>query len=455
MQATHSIRPRLAFTLVMAMSIACSLCLTAGLRADQEPSQADVVSDQAFLAWVKDTAIHLDDWKLNSELEAYLDQVTQGKRIIYIGEPGHFFHEKYEVQLMLIRHLAKKGYRHICIEGLGASRAPVWDTYVREGKNAFDDELSEEIESKVQNFKKQVTNVMVGANAADFKQRQAGEERRFYDALHEVSRSLDDPDQPLRILPFDIDTMSSGGCYFSIANLLEPFGEDPAFEAVRGLAMKLEGETPDDEIERLEELREYVVQDPDGVLDAMTAQERSALDRHTDCLLETKAFYHTSRADGNLVRALERREPAMFRQVNHALDALPPDAKVIMLGHQNHLSKVGADISRARRPSMGEMIDDLYPGAVFSIWMLHDHGWLLNPMNPEPLEELRSSPQRIESVMVEAGSTYLLPLGTDRRGEKYLDQKRSYSYFSWSETSTLTTQTDALIFIDEITPLQK
>ena len=104
---------------------------------------------------------------------------------------------------------------------------------------------------------------------------------------------------------------------------------------------------------------------------------------------------------------------------------------------------------------MGEMIHDAHPGEVFSMWMLYDPGRLLNPMNPEPLEDLASDPNRIESKMVEAGATYVLPLHTGEKGEQYLDGKRSYSYFSWSKTSTLTTQTDALFFIDEITPLRK
>jgi hypothetical protein len=356
---------------------------------------------------------------------------------------------------MLIRHLATRGYRHIFVEGLGASRAPVWDAYLQEGRVDSDQEPAEEGESKVRDFRKQVTGGMVSLDSPDFKQRQVAEERRFYTALHELNQLIDDPDRRLRIMPLDLDTMSPGGCYLSIAEILEPFADNPTFEPLRELVHKPDGETGDDEVERLEQLREYVLQDPERVLDVMTAQQRKALDRHTDCLLETKVFYDTVRADGNMVRALVRREPAMFRQVEHAMNALPPGAKAIMLGHCNHLCKRGADITRARQPSMGEMIHTTYPGEVFSIWMLHDHGWLLNPMSPEPLEELVSDPNRVESIMTEAGSTYLLPLHTGLPGEKYLDRKRTYSYFSWSETSTLTTQTDALFFIEEITPLRK
>ncbi len=48
-----------------------------------------------------------------------------------------------------------------------------------------------------------------------------------------------------------------------------------------------------------------------------------------------------------------------------------------------------------------------------------------------------------------------LPLDGRGPGRKYLEQTRKFSYFSWYETATLTLQTDALFFLDVISPLQK
>ena len=101
------------------------------------------------------------------------------------------------------------------------------------------------------------------------------------------------------------------------------------------------------------------------------------------------------------------------------------------------------------------MIDRAYPDQVSSIWMLHDHGELLNPMNPDLFESLESDPERVESLIVKAGSTFVLPLGTSGPGGRYLATKRNYSYFSWYETGTLTLQTDAIFFLDEISPLHE
>ncbi len=73
-------------------------------------------------------------------------------------------------------------------------------------------------------------------------------------------------------------------------------------------------------------------------------------------------------------------------------------------------------------------------------------------MSRELIDTLESDP-RIESTMIKAGSTYLLPLHSGSLGERYLASARRHSYFTWDETSTLPRQTDALFFLDEITPL--
>ncbi len=52
----------------------------------------------------------------------------------------------------------------------------------------------------------------------------------------------------------------------------------------------------------------------------MTQSDCVRMCQFADCLLETKTFFATSSQDGNLRRALERREPAMFRQVKYAMN---------------------------------------------------------------------------------------------------------------------------------------
>ncbi len=414
--------------------------------AQAQPSRENPATKKDFLEWIKQHAIHIEPWEMNAELTRYLDKALEGKRILFIGEPGHFFSEKYDVQLMLIRYLATKGYNDVFLEGIGASMAPVLDQYVSAGLEA----KKESVEKA--KYRKQVLSGSSSTKESEFRRRLSASQRRFFDGLRKISESLRDGQGPLRIHPVDID-MIPGGCYHSIGGLLAKYPDQKSLDPIRKLAQKNYSETPRQVVNRLEKLKSLVS-------DLKTANPVASIDllqlrNYTDCLLESTVFVVTRQEDGRLDRALVRREPAMFRQAKFALDAISPDAKAIMIAHNNHLSKIGADISRARDPSVGEMIAQQYPGEVFSIWMLYDHGTLLNPMSEQLIDTLESDPMRIESTMIKAGSTYLLPLHSGEHGERYIDRKRRYSYFTWDEISTLTKQTDALLFLDEISPLRE
>ena len=101
---------------------------------DSRLEQQENVSNETFTDWAKNGAIPIARWEMNDGLADYLEASLEGKRILFIGEPGHFFSEKYDIQLMLIEHLARRGYRHLFIEGLGASASEVVDEYVRTGE---------------------------------------------------------------------------------------------------------------------------------------------------------------------------------------------------------------------------------------------------------------------------------------------------------------------------------
>jgi erythromycin esterase-like protein len=441
---------------LLAAALAVGLAVGCATRPAAEPDATDpaeAVSDDEFVEWVKANALPVQPWEMNGELEAYLDRALEKKRIVFIGEPGHFFAEKYDVQFLLIRHLVSRGYRHIFQEGLGASMAPAFDEFVQTGvRPGSGDEQG--VDDEVVRYRERAFAGWQGAKNPEFGKRVSAGRLRFFERLHQLNRSLPEDSPPLRVHALDID-MLPGGCYHSISTMLAAHADRTELKPVLALATKQDDETPEQEIARLEELRDLVGGNPDGLLDVMDPDERRRLGNYADCLVESIAFLETARADGKLDRALVRREPAMFRQAQFVLETLPPDAKMIMLAHTNHLAKVGADTTRARKPSVGEMVDRAHPGQVFSIWLLHDHGELLNPINPDLFETLESDPERIESLMVKAGSTYVLPLGTGEPGERYLATKRDHSYFSWSETSTLGLQTDAIFFLDEISPLKE
>lgn len=423
-----------------------------GSPIQQAPQTKLETSQEEFLSWVQESAIPVEPWQSNAELEAYLDRALKGKRIVFIGEPGHFFSERQDVQLLFIRSLVRRGYRHLFLEGLGASNAPVMDAYLQTGKPPVAGDSKRQQEA--QRYRERAFESWVGAKGSDFQKRRSADRQRFLDALREIQQSLPETSPPLRIHPLDID-MQPGACYGSMDEILALYPEEPALDWIRSQLAKIEGESIQDEIQRLEQLKKAMETSPDQHFGALSAAHRLDLFKFLDCLIETIVFFDSARTDGSLNRALVRREPAMYRQVQYGLDSLPKGAKAIMIGHNNHLCRASGTIPRARKPSMGERIVKANPGQVFCIWMLHDHGWLLNPMAKEPIERLDSDPSRVESLLAKAGSLFLLPLGSGKPGESYLAKPRRHSYFSWSETSTLSRQTDAIFFLEKISPLHE
>jgi hypothetical protein len=67
-------------------------------------------------AWASEHAIRLDLPILserNFERLGSLDAAIGGKRIVYLGEPDHFVHEKYDYRLLMLRYLVSRGWKHI------------------------------------------------------------------------------------------------------------------------------------------------------------------------------------------------------------------------------------------------------------------------------------------------------------------------------------------------------
>src|ERR1700681_241236 len=67
-------------------------------------------------AWASEHAIRLDlplQTERNFERLGALDLAIAAKRIVYLGEPGHFIHEKYDYRLLMLRYLVSRGWKHI------------------------------------------------------------------------------------------------------------------------------------------------------------------------------------------------------------------------------------------------------------------------------------------------------------------------------------------------------
>src|SRR6266852_625675 len=67
-------------------------------------------------AWMSERAIRLElplRSERNFERLAALDTAIAAKRIVYLGEPDHFIHEKYDYRVLMLRYLVSRGWNHV------------------------------------------------------------------------------------------------------------------------------------------------------------------------------------------------------------------------------------------------------------------------------------------------------------------------------------------------------
>src|ERR1700722_15039415 len=67
-------------------------------------------------SWASEHAIRLElpiRSERNFEPLGALDTAISTKRIVYLGEPDHFIHEKYDYRLLMLGYLVSRGWKHI------------------------------------------------------------------------------------------------------------------------------------------------------------------------------------------------------------------------------------------------------------------------------------------------------------------------------------------------------
>jgi erythromycin esterase-like protein len=156
---------------------------------------------------------------------------------------------------------------------------------------------------------------------------------------------------------------------------------------------------------------------------------------------------------------MSKREEIICRHLDQWIDPLPPDDKIILLGHNLHLSKdcTALDAWDHRdEPSIGTYLARKYPGQVCSIWMLYDHGRHLDIYSKPYVKSVHSLPNTIEHLLARVGTVFLLPLHTGDPREAYLAAPRNcVSNGMYTAGAVLSRQADALFFIAQATELRE
>jgi len=422
----------------------------------------------AFVEWARGAAVFLDDFgddRADVERLAFLDKALEGKRIVYLGEPNHWIHEKYAYRLLMVRYLFSRGWRHLG-EELSWSDGRRVDRYLETGEPDQLDRVTAygyEGANRLDRGDKP-TGLLKDSSSSFTTELFRVEQVRFAQALRRMSESRPPGSERLHFFGFDADYVPGAG-YEHIDELLCPTRDSPLVAEMRPLLARVAGETMQEESARLGGALEWLERNRDRVKRVTGIEScerlRYALLNMRDSL-DYVAEANPATDWPTLRRAMAKRELIMQRHVATVLSELGPKGKVILMAHNQHLAKddagikapeVGAGPGGGLVPSTGCYINSLFPKDVFSVWMLYDHGRDCQPFSWLS-SEVRSLPSSLNAVLAEVGSVFILPTrGSDPRSRLMSSESEIVSLYNQVLRARLATQCDAVFFVREVSPL--
>ena len=169
-----------------------------------------------------------------------------------------------------------------------------------------------------------------------------------------------------------------------------------------------------------------------------------------------------------------------MRYLDSIIDRLGAGEKVVLMGHNGHLSKdaprlfarpqlslfwglrswcsalgyrMWAAIHRyplnMHEGSVGTHLHQRFPGEVLAVWTLYGQGQLMGRTGPL---NVRVHDDTIESLLAQVGDRFLLPLdNVDPEARAILTHANFRWAGGWYASADLTAQTDAIYFIKHVT----
>lgn len=431
------------------------------LRILQKPSQKEV---KAFTLWANEHAITIDPLDgLNIDIDMFscIDPFLEGKRVVYLGEEDHWIHEKNDYRLLLLRYLVTRGWRYIG-EELGWSDGFRIDAYLKTGQEeyleriatyGYQGALREDREDKpIGILKSQNNNYPV----KEFKY----EQLRLIKALRCISEECRASSDRIHYFGFDIDTLTGGG-YEDIEELLNPFQNEHIVMDILSMIKRISGETLEDEMKRVVNALDKIKMLENDYRKLLGNNLYFLFQEHLQTLYDSLRFNQVINPaiDYKTIGiAMADREKVMQRHVKFSLSHIKPNDKLVLMGHNRHLSKESGLIKKVgpaspggyHGQSLGTYINRLLPEQVFSIWQLHGQG-----LGSQPYEDLKNEytiiPGSLNSILSEVASNYLILTNEVPLLKKEMDITGIYNA---AFRTSIAKQADAIFFIRNVSPLR-
>lgn len=431
----------------------------------QQPKEQEILS---FYAWAQEHAVvfnPLDAENIDIERLSFLDPLLVDKRVIYLGEEDHWIHEKNEFRLLLLRFLISRGWKFIG-EELGWSDGLRINKYLETGDQSYlhriatygyRGDLRSDREDKP-------TGILKDTWENYPEEAFASEQLSIIQTLFKLNQGFPLGSPRLHYFGFDLDSLAGGG-YADLAQLLSFLPSIPLLEKLQKLLARVPGETLKAEIDRLNLALTWII-DRQLVLEKKLGDQIYAhLHQWTLTLRDSFAFISLANPATDfrrLNKALAAREEAMFRHVKFILSQMNSDDKLILLGHNRHLSKEYKLIKNPGAappggklvPSLGTFLNRLLPNQIFSIWMLHNQGRSSQPFKNLP-SEYHSQPGSLNAILSKIGEAFVLPTNSaDPRAHLLSREMAIVGLYNVLFRTVIAKQADAIFFTRQVSPLR-
>ncbi len=412
----------------------------------------------AFVQWAKEQAVMLSNPDfMNDEIEKFsiLDETLKDKRIVFLGEEDHWIHQKTNYRIIMLRYLISRGWRFIG-EEIGWFDGILIDKYLQTGQiSGLDQVTSYGYTGNRRNDREDSQGGILGEITKnypyiEFKSEQTRLAKDIYNQNARLSNKI-------KFFGFDINTPGEG--YSQAASLL-----NNCCKELKQLLKQVAGETVEEEIVRLNQLLEHL-----NINITLQQQQEKLYRQLVHCLSSIRnslTYFLSANSAENyqqLNKAMAIREKNMYHNVQYILSEMKPHDKLVLMGHNRHLSKNINNIKRAGAappggylvPSLGTYLNKLFPDQVFSIWMLHNRG-----QSAQPFTQLSKSytphPQSLNTALAQVGPVFLLPTFSHGKRASLLHKMTNIvGIYNQVFQATVSEQADAIFFVDEVSPLQQ
>jgi erythromycin esterase len=441
-------------------SPALAIVALAAICTGATPPRDAPCSQEEFVSWVRESAIHLEAEKwhvIDTTRLSDLDEALKGKRFVYLGEPDHGIREKYDYRLLFIRYLVQKGWRHIAVEA-GFAGGKRLDRYLATGDPAH---IEAHYERHLREGRETRAPGVPGARDPEFLAILRSEKTWFLQQLRAINEARPAGTERLHWFGFDLDSTPGGG-YADAVALLQPHESNALIQNILQRLALVDGETQTQEVQRLRGLLEFLDSRQADLRDALGEADAREVRSSIECLANSYRFAIAREAGPDTPawrRGMAKREQIMCRRLDEWIDGLPPADKVILLGHNFHLARKNTAIrvegTAIGRQNIGTHLADRFPGQVCVIWMLYDRGRHLDAYSKPYVKEVPSHSGTIARVLAKAGTRFVLPLHSGDAGESYLHQPREFiANGEFRASAVLPEQADVLFFLSEATELR-